>query len=251
MTIPIVRSWAEKNHYALSKFLIPLSYATILGGVCTLIGTSTNLVVRGLMVKNGFPGMAFFEISKIGVPVAITGILFICLLGHFLLPDRKEPIVEFGEKTREFVIELRVTEEFENIGKTVEDAGLRHLTGLFLFQIERDGRIIAPARPDDRIYVGDRLFFTGLPKTILQLQKTPGMQLIKDSHFDLSSMIQQRLKPMKQSFQPAPPSLARVCATAISGHSMARSLLPFTAMANVFRKRSVMWCCIPATRCSC
>ena len=123
MTIPIVRSWAEKNHYALSKFLIPLSYATILGGVCTLIGTSTNLVVHGLLVKNGLPGMSFFEISKVGVPVAIAGVLFICLLGHFLLPDRKEPMVEFGEKTREFVIELRVTEEFENIGKTVEDAG--------------------------------------------------------------------------------------------------------------------------------
>jgi len=194
MTIPIVRSWAEKNHYALSKFLIPLSYATILGGVCTLIGTSTNLVVQGLLVKNGLPGMSFFEISKVGVPVAIAGVLFICLLGHFLLPDRKEPIVELGEKTREFVIELRVTEEFENVGKTVEDAGLRHLTGLFLFQIERDGKIIAPARPDDRIYVGDRLFFTGLPKTILQLQKTPGMQLIKDSHFDLKQYDSAQIK---------------------------------------------------------
>ena len=185
MIIPVVRSWAEKNRYALSKFLIPLSYATILGGVCTLIGTSTNLVVQGLLVKNGLQGMSFFEISKIGVPVAIAGVLFICLLGHFLLPDRKEPMVELGEKTREFVIELRVTKEFENVGKTVEDAGLRHLTGLFLFQIERDGKIIAPARPDDRIYEDDRLFFTGLPKTILQLQKTPGLQLIKDSHFDL------------------------------------------------------------------
>ena len=209
MTIPIVRSWAEKNHYALSKFLIPLSYATILGGVCTLIGTSTNLVVHGLMVKNGFPGMAFFEISKIGVPVAIAGILFICLLGHFLLPDRKEPIVEFGEKTREFVIELRVTEEFENIGKTVEDAGLRHLTGLFLFQIERDGRIIAPARPDDRIYVGDRLFFTGLPKTILQLQKTPGMQLIKDSHFDLKQYDSAEIKTYEAVISASSPLIGK------------------------------------------
>ena len=173
MTIPIVRSWAEKNHYALSKFLIPLSYATILGGVCTLIGTSTNLVVQGLLVKNGLPGMSFFEISKIGVPVAIAGVLFICLLGHFLLPDRKEPMVELGEKTREFVIELRVTEEFENIGKTVEDAGLRHLTGLFLFQIERDGKIIAPASPDDRIYVGDRLFFYRAAKNNSSITENP------------------------------------------------------------------------------
>jgi di/tricarboxylate transporter len=185
MTIPIVRSWTEKNQYPISKFLIPLSYATILGGVCSLIGTSTNMVVQGLLIKNGLQSMSFFEISKVGVPVAIAGVLFICLIGHFLLPDRKEPIAELGEKTREFVIELRVTGEYSNIGKTIEEAGLRHLTGLFLFQIERDDTIIAPARPGNRILVNDRLFFTGLPKTILELQKTPGLQLIKDSHFDL------------------------------------------------------------------
>ena len=185
MTIPVVRSWAEKNRYALSKFLIPLSYATILGGVCTLIGTSTNLVVHGLLLRNGLPGMSFFEISKVGVPLAVAGVLFICIFGYFLLPDRKEPMVDLGERTREFVIELRVNDEYANVGKTVEEAGLRHLTGLFLFQIERDGHIIAPARPDDRIYEGDRLFFTGMPKTILELQKTPGLQLTKDSHFDL------------------------------------------------------------------
>jgi len=185
MMIPVVRSWTEKNRYALSKFLIPLSYATILGGVCTLIGTSTNLVVHGMMLKNGLGGMPFFEISKVGVPVALIGVMLIAILGQYLLPDRKEPIVELGDTTREFVIELRVTNEYANVGKSIEDAGLRHLTGLFLFQVEREGRTIAPARPDDKIYEGDRLFFTGLPKTILDLQKTPGLQLIKDSAFDL------------------------------------------------------------------
>ena len=163
MTIPVVRSWAEKNRYALSKFLIPLSYATILGGVCTLIGTSTNLVVHGLLLKNNLPGMSFFEISKVGIPLAITGVLFICLFGYFLLPERKEPLVDLGERTREFVIELRVDHTYAHVGKTMEEAGLRHLTGLFLFQIERAGKIIAPARPDDRIYEGDRLFLPACP----------------------------------------------------------------------------------------
>ncbi len=194
MSIPVIRSWAERNRYALSKFLIPLSYATILGGVCSLIGTSTNLVVHGLLLKNGLPGMPFFEISKVGVPVAAAGVLCICLLGHFLLPERREPLVTLGERTREFVIELRVDHEYAHLGKTVEEAGLRHLTGLFLFQIERAGKIIAPARPDDRIYEGDRLFFTGMPKTILELQKTPGLQLTKDSHFDLKQYDSDQIK---------------------------------------------------------
>ncbi|MDQ7054478.1 MAG: SLC13 family permease [candidate division KSB1 bacterium] len=187
MLIPVVRSWTERHHFAPSKFLIPISYAAILGGACTLIGTSTNLIVHGLMLDHGMTGMSLFEISLIGVPVALIGILFIATVGQRLLPNRKQPIVELGENTREFVIELKVTPEYENIGKSIEDAGLRHLKGLFLFQIERDGQVIAPASPKEKIREGDRLFFTGLPKTILELQKTPGLQLIKDSSFDLKN----------------------------------------------------------------
>ncbi|MCF6150251.1 MAG: SLC13 family permease [Candidatus Kuenenia sp.] len=185
MFIPTIRSWSEKHHYAPSKYLIPLSYAAILGGMCTLIGTSTNLIIHGLMIDYGMEGLGFFEISKIGIPVAILGILFTSFLGHRLLPNRKEPLIELGEHTREFVIELKVTKEYENIGKTMESAGLRRLKGLFLFQIERNGQIIAPAKPDEKILLDDRLFFTGIPKTILELQRIPGLQLTKDSHFDL------------------------------------------------------------------
>ena len=209
MTIPVVRSWAEKNRYALSKFLIPLSYATILGGVCTLIGTSTNLVVHGLLLKNNLPGMSFFEISKVGIPLAVAGVLFICLFGYFLLPERKEPLVDLGERTREFVIELRVDHAYAHVGKTMEEAGLRHLTGLFLFQIERAGKIIAPARPDDRIYEGDRLFFTGMPRTILELQKTPGLQLTKDSHFDLKQYDSDQIKTYEAVISASSPLIGK------------------------------------------
>jgi di/tricarboxylate transporter len=194
MFIPAVRSWTEKNQYSASKFFIPISYAAILGGMCTLIGTSTILIVHGLMIENGMEGMSIFEISKIGIPVAIIGLLFITLIGHRVLPDRKEPMVELGENTREFVIELKVENNYENIGKTIEQAGLRHLKGLFLFQIERDGNIITPAKPKEKILFGDRLFFTGLPKTILELQKTPGLDLIKDSTFDLKQYDSSKIK---------------------------------------------------------
>ena len=209
IAIPTVRSWTEKNRYPISKFFIPLSFATILGGVCTLIGTSTNLVVHGLLIKNGLPGLDFFELTKVGLPVALVGILFICLVGHYLLPERKEPLVELGEKTREFVIELKVADAYMNVGKTIEEAGLRHLTGLFLFQIERDGKIIAPARPDDRLFVNDRLFFTGLPKTILELQRTPGLQLIKDSPFNLKQYDSDRIKTYEAVISASSPLMGK------------------------------------------
>ncbi len=192
--IPAIRSWTERNHFAPSKFLIPLSYAAILGGTCTLIGTSTNLIIHGLMIEHGMGGFSFFEISKVGLPVAIIGLLYIFFIGHRLLPHRKEPSVELGEHTREFVIELKVTGGYQNIGKTIEEAGLRHLQGLFLFQIERSGRIIAPAGPDEKIRLNDRLFFTGLPKTILELQKTPGLHLIEEPSFDLKQYDSYRIK---------------------------------------------------------
>ena len=209
MLIPAVRSWTEKNHHAPSKFLIPISYAAILGGTCTLIGTSTNLVVHGLMIEHGMAGLDFFEISLIGVPIAIVGILFVSLIGHRLLPARKEPIVKLGEMTREFVIELKVTEDYEHIGKTVTQAGLRQLTGLFLFQIDRESESMTPASPNATILLNDRLFFTGIPKTIIELQKTAGLQLIKDATFDLKQYDSSHIKAFEAAVSTGSPLVGK------------------------------------------
>ncbi len=197
LLIPALKSWTERLNLAPSKFFIPLSYAAMLGGMCTLIGTSTNLIIYGLMEENGIKGMEMFEISKVGVPVAISGLLFIIFVVSKLLPERKESLQTLEANTREFVVALKVTPKFKGIGQTIEEAGLRHLTGLFLFQIERDGEIIAPARPDEVIKVGDRLFFTGLPKTILELQKTPGLKIIEDAQLDLKQYDSSEIRPFE------------------------------------------------------
>ena len=205
MLIPIIHSWARKNEYSVSKFLIPLSYAAILGGTCTLIGTSTNLVVHGLMLESGIGGMSFFEISRIGIPLMFIGIFAVSTCGHRFLPDRKEPIVELGDQTREFVIELRVQSDYRYLGSSIEEAGLRHLRGLFLFQIERDQEILAPVGHDEKIQLGDRLFFTGLPKTIIELQKTPGLTVLKDTKFDLKNYDSDELKTFEAVISPTSP----------------------------------------------
>ncbi len=209
MLIPAVRSWTDKYHLSPSQFLLPISYAAILGGMCTLIGTSTNLIVHGLMIEYGLEGMTLFEISKFGVPLALAGILFIVVAAPRLLPNRKKPLVELGEHTREFVIELKVSPDYENVGKTIEQAGLRHLKGLFLFQIERSGKIIAPAQPEETIQIGDRLFFTGIPETILELQQTPGLMLTKDSHFDLKQYDASEIKTFECVVSPTSPLIGK------------------------------------------
>lgn len=205
MLIPVIHTWARKNDYAVSKFLIPLSYAAILGGTCTLIGTSTNLVVHGLMIETGIGGMSFFEISKVGVPLMVIGVLVVSIFSHRFLPDRKEPLIELGDHTREFVIELKVQSDYRYLGYSIEEAGLRHLRGLFLFQIERNQKILAPVGHDEKIQLGDRLFFTGLPRTIIELQKTPGLTVLKDSKFDLKNYDSDEVKAFEAVISPASP----------------------------------------------
>ena len=207
--IPAIRAWAEKHDLAPSRFLIPISYAAILGGMTTLIGTSTNLIVHGLMIEFGLPGLSLFEISPVGIPVAIVGLIFLVIAGKTLLPERKEPMVELGKNTREFVIALRVTSDYAHIGQTIQQAGLRHLKGLFLFQIERNGQVITPAPPDEVILPGDRLFFTGLPKTILELQKTPGLVLTRDTGFDLKQYDNTRIKAYEAVVSPGSPLVGK------------------------------------------
>jgi Na+/H+ antiporter NhaD/arsenite permease-like protein len=86
---PIIKQWSEKLNLSHKKFLIPLSYATILGGMCTLIGTSTNLVIHGLIIDNGYPGFGMFELGKVGVFIAAAGVIYMALAGNKLLPGKK------------------------------------------------------------------------------------------------------------------------------------------------------------------
>jgi di/tricarboxylate transporter len=125
MMIPVLGQWTRKTGRPVSKFMLPLSYASILGGICTLIGTSTTLVVHGLMIENGMRGFSFFEISRVGVPTALLGLLLISLIGYRLLPDRRTPLVELGKNTREFVVEMKVGEGFRYTGRSISEAAFR------------------------------------------------------------------------------------------------------------------------------
>jgi di/tricarboxylate transporter len=186
--IPNIKRWARRNDFPVSKLLIPLSYAAILGGMCTLIGTSTNLIVHGLMLENGMRGFGFFELSVAGLPVAIIIIAYFSFFGYRLLPSRKDSFEQLTESAREFVVEVKIEKEYPYIGKNIEQANLRHLKGLYLFQIIRDNREIAPLEPSEVIHENDRLFFTGMPGTILEMIKTPGFRLIKDHEYDIRNI---------------------------------------------------------------
>ncbi len=189
MFAPTIRQWAIDHNISPSKYLIPLSYASILGGMCTLIGTSTTLIVNGLMIDRDMPGMSMFEIAKAGVPCLLAGMLYLKFIGVRLLPDRKDLIEKAAQTGREYLVEMRVQEDSPLIGKNIEEAELRHLKGLFLVKIIRGEETITAVAPKVRLHANDKLIFTGLVSTIRDLQQFKGLVPItgSDEEKDLQS----------------------------------------------------------------
>lgn len=179
MFIPVLREWSRMTGISPSKLFIPLSYAAVLGGVCTLIGTSTNLLVQGLLIEAqkadpAIQTFSMFTLSPVGIPVAIVGTLFVVLVSSRLLPDRRSTLSDF-ERSRQYTVEMAVEPGSPIDGATIEQAGLRHLPGLFLAAIERNGmrRVAVPA--DEQLRGHDLLTFVGVVDSVVDLQRMRGL----------------------------------------------------------------------------
>ena len=182
MLVPQVSNWADRNGLSPSRYLMPLSFAAILGGMVTVIGTSTNLVISGLLEETGSAPLAMFEISRLGLPIAIACMVVMVILAPFLLKDRRSAHREAEEEVREFVVSMTVESGGPLDGKAVEAGGLRHLQGVYLVEIERDGQAIAPVPPTTILLGGDRLTFVGKADTIVDLQSMRGLASAEQQH---------------------------------------------------------------------
>ena len=175
---PYIVSWGRRNKIAPSRLLIPLSYATILGGMITVIGTSTTLVLNGFLLENGLSGLKQQELVLIGAPTAIIGIIFITLISKYLLPERSDIVERFRRNQREYLVSVKVLESSSIADKTVEEADLRHLQGIYLVEIIRDDQSISPVEPTTMINRGDLLVFAGDIERIVDLiQGVSGLRL--------------------------------------------------------------------------
>lgn len=207
MLIPAVSEWAKKYRIAASKLMMPLSMAAILGGTCTLIGTSTNLVVNGMLIQAAeaqeaagplpagtcrLPrGLGMFDITWVGLPASLAGVAFVLALHRWLLPAR-QPAIQQVSDPREYTIEMLVPHDSPLIGQSIEQAGLRHLPGLYLAEIDRQGRIMPAVGPEERLCAHDRLVFVGIVDSVVDLQKTRGLVPAADQMFQLESRRSER-----------------------------------------------------------
>jgi di/tricarboxylate transporter len=181
MTAPEVASWAAQRGRSAAPLLMPLSFAAILGGVITSIGTSTNLVVSGLLVDRGLPALGLFEITPVGLPVALGGLVLMIVTSPWLLRAREAPASDLKEQVREFSVDMRV-DPGPLVGVTIEEAGLRSLQGVYLVRIEREGRVMAPVTPDEVLLAGDVLSFAGNVDLIVDLQRIRGLTSTEEHH---------------------------------------------------------------------
>jgi di/tricarboxylate transporter len=190
MMMPYVYSWSEQKKLAASQFLIPLSYASILGGCVTLIGTSTNLIVNGLAMEYGEESLGIFDFAILGIPALLIGGFYLFAFSKALLPNNRSATEESA--SREYFVETHVQSGSSLIGKSIQDASLRNLKGLFLVEIRRKKKDITPVPPDMVLEKGDKLFFAGDPDGVAELT-TPSLGLSLPSDCQLPKESQARI----------------------------------------------------------
>ncbi len=171
--MPYVHSWSKRHGVSPSKFMIPLSYAAILGGCATLIGTSTNLIVNGLVVDQTIApemeSLNIFDYSIVGGIMILVGIAYMLLIGKHLLPDKSDVITSFSNTHRKYLVEAELKPGSKLAGKTIEQAGLRNLKGLYLAEIFRGEQKITAVGRLTVLHENDILIFAGETETIVDM----------------------------------------------------------------------------------
>jgi di/tricarboxylate transporter len=192
MFIPIAQEWSKRYGFPLSKLLMPMNCITILAGLCTLIGTSTNLLVNSLMEKHvGGRAFGLFDIAAVGLPLTVAGFLYVLLLGRRLLPDRKGPVEQL-ENAREYAFEARVVPSGGLVGKTIAEVGLRSMRNAYVLEIERGDNLVTAVGPGEVLQAEDRIVCVGVVDAVMDIRRIPGLAVAEEQAFKLNLKNSQR-----------------------------------------------------------
>ncbi len=182
--IPVVGDLAKRIRASTSRLLLPMSYATILGGMCTLMGTSTNLIVADLNAKAIAAGsvaepLNFFSPAIVGVPATFFGLLYMISASRWLIPERRKAVSVLDDP-QQYTVEMQVESGGPLVGRSIEEAGLRHLPGLYVAEIQRPNGTITAAKPTERLNANDVLILVGAIESVVDLRKIRGLATSDD-----------------------------------------------------------------------
>lgn len=158
---PLLIKWADIMKFSYKKFLIPLSYAAILGGMCTLIGTTSNLVVHGLMLESGYQGFHLFEFGKLGLIISVFGFIYMALFSNWLLPGKKLRIMKGITETKDYYYNLKLSENSNFAGQIIENNMISGLNGLHVHFVERNNKILHPEKSNIKLSRNDDILVAG------------------------------------------------------------------------------------------
>jgi len=191
LMIPYVYRWSKDKKVSPSKLFIPLSYSAIIGGMITPIGTSTNLVLIGFIASTTHPNLSFGDFIIPGIVALVAGIVFITLFSGFLLPSKMDVLDEFKTNIREYLAETVITKDSPLIGKTINEASLRNLDGVFLVEILRSSGLVKPAEPHEILQEGDRLYFAGETDYVVKLvEDREGLDWVRKDKFEIDDQLE-------------------------------------------------------------
>jgi len=184
--IPVAQEWASRFGYSISKLLLPMNHIVILAGMCTLIGTSTNLIVNSLLVKTvPDAGLGLFDLAWVGLPLTAIGFVYVLVTSRWLLPDRQSPVEQL-ENAREYSVEARVLPGGPLVGRSIAEVGLRSMKYAFVLEIARGNRLLTAVGPDELLEANDRVTFVGVVDAVNELRRMPGILVAEDQTFQLN-----------------------------------------------------------------
>ncbi|MBM5811030.1 MAG: SLC13 family permease [Gammaproteobacteria bacterium] len=192
MFIPIAQDWAARYGLPISRLLLPLNNIVILAGLCTLIGTSTNLAVYGLLQQmRPDADLGLFDLIWVGLPLTLVGFVYALAFSRRLLPDRAGPMEQL-ENAREYAFEVRVRNGGPLVGKSIAEVGLRNLKSAYVLEIERETRLLTSVGPDEVLRGDDKLTCVGVVDAIKDLRRMPGLAIAEEQGYTLNLKHTQR-----------------------------------------------------------
>jgi di/tricarboxylate transporter len=192
MFIPVAQEWASRFGFSISKLLLPMNHVVILAGMCTLIGTSTNLIVSSLLASTvPSAGLGLFDLMWVGLPLTIIGVLYALTFSGPLLPDRQGPVEQL-ENARQYSVEARIVPGGPLVGRSIAEVGLRSMKHAFVLEIERQAQLVTAVGPEHVLQANDRITVVGVVDAVNELRRIPGLSVAEDQRFKLNLRHSQR-----------------------------------------------------------